>query len=847
MEYQFRSPLFHNFSVMKSFLLIMLLFGCCMLDAQLITHFDFNEIENINSTFEKITQTKIDINNHFGRPERIKALDGQALRLDGWSTYLRTSNLELSSITNALTIETWYATEAFTQKSSSILDYSSGTNELYLAINPVGNVIFNLKIDGQVQFVVSSTTLDPYQWHHIVATVDPITKTLNIYIDGQLNASKELTQINSIQVLPTTAFVGKRNADQSFSGFSLNTLNGAIDDLKIYNIALTKEVIFSTYNIYGPNYDVDLWIDHNVRHISDHLRPRYHVMPNTFWANETYGLIYFKDKYHMFFQKNPNGPYLYYMHWGHFSSPDLVTWKEEKIALRPTLGFSSFGVWSGTTVLNNLGVPTIAYTGVDGSKAGIGIATPLDDDLIAWDKKPNNAIIPSPPQDIPNNDFRDPYIWKEGDTYWMIVGSGLKNNGGGILFTYTSVDLVKWTNVPPLYKSSSLNTSGTFWEMPFFNKITDEDYMLTVTPVFNGKPADCIYWIGSFKNGTFTPYDSTPKSFELFSEKLLAPSFQKDTNGNWTYIGIIPEDRSQADQVAAGWRQTFSVPRVIRLLDDKKTIAHAPHPNLCRIRKNEVLVQNRKISPNTNFNIPEYRGNQSELIFKIYAKNANQIYLQVYKNDAGTEMTTLILDKSLQKISMNRFLSSPYNTAKDIRTQSYTFRPDDTINVRMYLDRSTLEVFVDDLVVISSRVYPSSASNNIDIISPNKEIELVSLNAWDIGDKENLYPDITCPTYHLPDRLNSGLSGPFNAESVSVIYPNPSTQGEFYIKLPLGLDHSSINLLLFDLHGHPIDGYQTTIFGDSIKLELSRENQGNLFIGRLQIGNEISTLKFIKN
>ena len=53
------------------------------------------------------------------------------------------------------------------------------------------------------------------------------------------------------------------------------------------------------------------------------------------------------------------------MTWGHASSSDLVYWEHEPIAINPTKGGTdASGCWSGTTVLDTDGTPTMIYTGV---------------------------------------------------------------------------------------------------------------------------------------------------------------------------------------------------------------------------------------------------------------------------------------------------------------------------------------------------------------------------------------------------------------------------------------------------------------------------------------------------
>ena len=333
------------------------------------------------------------------------------------------------------------------------------------------------------------------------------------------------------------------------------------------------------------------------------------------------------------------------------SSPDLVTWREEEAMLRPAPGFDDFGCWSGTTTFDKNDNPIIFYTGVNGQKAGIGSAHYLDDELIRWNKTKGNPHIPNPPTGWNHLDFRDPYLWKEGDWWYMIVGSGIASNQGGILFSCKSNDLVNWENIAPIYRDADANRYGIFWEMPFDNG----KYMLGVTPVpIPGKRAKALYWIGDFVDEKFIPQNTIPVDLELITEHLLAPAFGKDENEQYTYIGIIPEDRSVDLQIEAGWRQTFSLPRMIRLLKDNKHIGQIPHPNLCRLRLNETEVSDRTIEPNSNFNLPEYSGTQSELYFNIYAPNDEEFRIQFFNSEDATEFTSIRFDKANKRILLNR-------------------------------------------------------------------------------------------------------------------------------------------------------------------------------------------------
>ncbi len=709
-----------------------------------IFHLDFNEASGSVTTTELVSGTNLPIFNAFNRPERIPANFGQALRLDGYSTYIRNTGFPIQGYAGRLTVEAWYATEAFTFEPGAIIQSQSGNNGFKLQVNSIGAVAFSFSFNGQLRNLVTNSRLAPYRWHHIVAVVDGIIGNVTIYVDNESWLSSNFSPNSTINSADATLWVGKSALNQVFAGFSLNTLNGALDDLKVYNTALTVDEIAAHY-AQATQLEAPLSIDPDVRHAGDYLRPRYHPMPNTSWTNEPYGLTYYDGKYHLFFQKNPNGPYLYFMHWGHLSSPDLITWTEEPIALAPFAGFDSFGVWSGTTAFDPNGEPTIFYTGVNGASAGIGVARPIDEDLRRWQRVPGNPVIPSAPGGFPHLDFRDPYIFQRNGLYYMVVGSGLANNGGGILFTYTSTDLNIWTMAQPIFSSTDFIHHGTFWEMPSFFPMNENDYAFVVTPLFQGQPADVIYWVGSFDGQRFTPYDNTARNFELISQNLLAPAIGRDQNGQWTSIGIIPDDRAVNLQIEAGWRHIFSIPRQLRLLEDHRTLAAIPHPHLCRLRLDSVVITNRSILANTPGNLSEFRSNQAELDIEIRVPANGQTYVDVFKSENNQERTSIILDRLNGQIGLDRSVSSPYSTVENIRYHSYDFNPSGIVKLRVFLDHSVVEVFVDDKMSFSARAYPGPASNRVDVRGPNSAAEILTFKGYQLGDKENLYPDLVCP------------------------------------------------------------------------------------------------------
>lgn len=224
-------------------------------------------------------------------------------------------------------------------------------------------------------------------------------------------------------------------------------------------------------------------------------RPQYHFTTRRGWINDPNGLVYYKGKYHMFYQHNPFEREWENMHWAHAVSTDLVHWQELPLALHPdTLGT----IFSGSAVIDYGN--TAGWNGKDGSPALVAfytsakgiqrqsVAYSLDEGL-TFTKYEGNPIIDSHAK-WQTNDTRDPKVfWYAPGKHWVMV---LNERDGHSI--YNSVDLKNWT-----YES---HVTG-FWECPELFEVAVDG---------NGGNKKWVMWgvsgtymIGSFDGKRFTP------------------------------------------------------------------------------------------------------------------------------------------------------------------------------------------------------------------------------------------------------------------------------------------------------------------------------------------------------
>jgi beta-fructofuranosidase len=447
---------------------------------------------------------------------------------------------------------------------------------------------------------------------------------------------------------------------------------------------------------------------------SDPLRPQYHLIPSHNWMNDPNGPIYFKGRYHMFHQYNPRGATWGNMHWAHATSSDMLHWQNEAIAIAPTPGGpDSDGVFSGSAVLDH-GKPTVIYTAAaPPSSAGEAtlrdgahtwretqcLAVALDNDLRIW-KKLSEPVIATPPAGLAVIGFRDPALWREGNNWMLILGSGARGRGG-IILLYTSKDLRHWTYLHPLIEGSpSQSTSvnpvdtGEMWECPDFFPLGNKHVLLISTM---GK----VRW----KAGTYAHQRFTPEKEGVVDwGSYYAAKTMLDADGRRILWGWVPEARPDTDLIAAGWAGAMSLPRVLSLSSQNELQTEVA-PDVATLRADQM----------ENINAARIKDIAAEIDVHLHPK-ADEFKLRLY-SEAGDFVS---------------ISCSHQSGGRELRVNTITAPlpgpTGSTVRLHMFLDGSVLEVFANETVALTARVYqiPSGPLR----LKLEGDAKIASLHAW---------------------------------------------------------------------------------------------------------------------
>lgn len=397
----------------------------------------------------------------------------------------------------------------------------------------------------------------------------------------------------------------------------------------------------------------------------DRDRPAYHFLPPKNWMNDPKP-FFWNGEYHVFFQYNPHEPVARLIHWGHAVSRDLVHWEMLPIALAPTPGGpDKDGCWTGCCVEKD-GLFHILYTGVHPQVQCLATS----DDLITWEKYPGNPVISTRPEGF-GDCWRDPCAWREGDRWLMLLGSEIKDVGGAALL-YRSSDLIRWEYLHPL----CVGDKDVFmFECPDFFPLGDRHVLLAscgATHWHTGR-----YNEHKFTMGTHGIVDGG----NFYAAKTLL-----DDKGRRILFGWITEGRSQEEQVAAGWSGVLSLPRVVSILPDG-TLGFSPAPELSALRGRRL---------------DKAEGDALEIIAR-FKPNSGRVGINIGRIEIYTDLD----EKQL--------------VAGQARTP-FDVRPDEEIELHVFLDHSVIEVFANGRACVTARAY--SNAGDIGLIGEPEQLDI---------------------------------------------------------------------------------------------------------------------------
>lgn len=472
---------------------------------------------------------------------------------------------------------------------------------------------------------------------------------------------------------------------------------------------------------------------------SDPHRPRYHLVAPEGWTNDANGLMYWTGRYHVFILGRTPLPHpedhavdnWVGRVWLHASSHDLVHWIHHPAALKADETNTSpdhVGPQSGDAV-ENAPVPTLIYH--DGMRNGACIAISDDPDLIHWTPLPQNPVIPFGSN--PEVKVHDPCAWYRDGVYYALIGGKNYRHGheGDCTSLYRSTNLVDWEYRGPFYRSRREWTDEVEdCACPDFFPLGNR-YMLLM---HGHQPySQCHYYLGRLEGERFHP--ETHGRMTWPGGQFAGPETLLDHHGRRILFGWIPDgDHAGRSWQEKGWASVISLPRLLSLGPDG-SLRIMPAPELEILRFNHRRHQDVPLADGADILLDGLRGECLELGVTVTPGAARRVGVKVRCSGDGSDETRIIHDTAAQTLTIHsRRPAEDAATATNAQTAPLAPPDGEPLRLRIFLDRSVLEVFANDRQCMTQRIYPSrSDSDRVGVVSSGGEgAAITALDAWDM-------------------------------------------------------------------------------------------------------------------
>ena len=474
---------------------------------------------------------------------------------------------------------------------------------------------------------------------------------------------------------------------------------------------------------------------------ADRYRPAYHYVNPEGSLNDPNGLCYWQGRYHLFYQAYP--PQDCRQHWGHAVSDDLVRWEDLPLAIFPGIEEK---VYSGSILVEE--DRAIAF--YHGTRAGIMVAVSSDPLLLNWEKIDGCPVIPEVegagerPQELPPERMSAPCLWKEEDGYYGLVGGWIH----GDLFKksrcsfplFFSQDLRRWVYLGNFVEEDIYTARGEDTACPYFWPIGGRHILL-----FASHQKGSQYFLGDYddERHRFVPSAHGRFNFNQIGHGgVHAPSATPDGQGGVYVIHNINEAKP-----AETWDDIMSLPRDLAL-DAADRLTVEPVAAIESLRTDHRQLGERSLPANEDVVLDGIAGRELEIIARIDPQQAREVCIDVCRSPDASEYTSIrfLQDGYLQRGSFREpryehaFVLDPTRSSllPDVLPRPPEIAPSnlekgDILEMRIFVDRSVVEVFANGEQCLAVRVYPQREDRiGVSIRAQGRDALLKSLDAWRI-------------------------------------------------------------------------------------------------------------------
>ena len=447
-------------------------------------------------------------------------------------------------------------------------------------------------------------------------------------------------------------------------------------------------------------------------------RQHYHIQSVTGLLNDPNGFVYHDGFWHLFYQWCPWGAVHGLKYWYHTVSRDLVEWENAGVCIRPDTFADNKGAYSGSALPTGDSV-YLYYTGnhrdEDWKRKSYTCLVKLNDDGSAKKMEPIFG-----PNESYTEHQRDPKIIynKEKNRYYIIIGAQTKEKTGCVII-YSSDSIDKNWRFEGQLRVPGFENFGDMWECPSIETISGYDVLIFCPQhiILSGR-GNAVHHSGyllghmDWDTLTFTP-DNTKFhvldfGFDSYAAECAANLYDKNKATLVAWMGLPDASYPTEEE---DWSGCLTLPRELRVRDHR--LIQQPIDELRKLRGKQIDLESTDILPRVCETELISRGGDLEL--KLFAKADGSGGLLISYNDADKTITD---DRSA--------LSKRFNI--ELGEQRTRTLPKGLFHLRIFIDKSSVEIFVNDGdAVFSSRIFPVEEENRL-IYSGDASIHLWELD-----------------------------------------------------------------------------------------------------------------------
>ncbi|MEI7835234.1 MAG: GH32 C-terminal domain-containing protein [Planctomycetota bacterium] len=305
---------------------------------------------------------------------------------------------------------------------------------------------------------------------------------------------------------------------------------------------------------------------------------------------------------------------------------------------------------------------------------------------------------------------------------------------GDTLYLFVSDDLANWTYLHKFYESRRE------WTRESEDDMCPDFFPLPASPeggpdsgkhmiLFISHNMGCQYYIGEYADDRFAPESHGRMTW--VDNEFFAPESVVDPAGRrimWTWVF---DRRSGEERAAAGWSGEMSLPRLLWLGPDN-TLRMRPVPELERLRYNARTLTGLAVPADGQLTLP-IRGDSLELSLEFRPGLTAPCGLKVRQSPDGEEETVITYDPAEGALKINTQKSCRNLSYKMIESAPLSLAPGEPLQLRVFLDKSFVEVFANDRQAVVRRIYPSRPdSQGISLFASGGPATVTRLDAWDM-------------------------------------------------------------------------------------------------------------------